>query len=162
MRNGGGQYNIKVTGTPATQPAMPPAMPPTRKRYVPGCACCTQTNGPQALVAQFSDASGGFTYDAEMIGLRRKLICEESGEATDELALFLAGQGSLKGLAKELADVLYVVYGTAHCFGIDLQRVFEEVHRSNMSKFPAVLREDGKVTKGPNYVEPDLSFVEES
>lgn len=69
-----------------------------------------------------------------------------------------------RALAKELADLLYVTYGTADIYGIDLDSVFEEVHRSNMSKLgedgKPVYREDGKVLKGPNYHEPDLSFVE--
>ena len=58
-------------------------------------------------------------------------------------------------LTKELADLLYVVYGTAVTFNLPLQEVFEEVHKSNMSKLGddgrPIYREDGKVMKGPNY-----------
>lgn len=117
---------------------------------------------PMEMLREFSAASGGFTFDETMILLRRRLIMEEAEEVRDELTLFLAGQGQASALAKELADVLYVVYGTAHTFGIDIERVFTEVHRSNMSKFPATVRYDGKVLKGPNYTPPDLSFVDES
>ena len=66
-------------------------------------------------------------------------------------------------VAKELADLLYVVYGTAATFGIDIDRVFDEVHKSNMSKLgedgKPVYREDGKVLKGPNYTPPNLEWV---
>jgi predicted HAD superfamily Cof-like phosphohydrolase len=65
-----------------------------------------------------------------------------------------------KKLTKELADLLYIVYGTAVTFGLPLEEVFTEVHRSNMSKLGAdgkpLYRADGKVLKGPNYQEPDL------
>lgn len=65
--------------------------------------------------------------------------------------------------AKELADILYVVYGTAVSFGIDIDKVFAEVHKSNMSKLEdgkPVLREDGKVLKGKNYAPPNLEQLE--
>lgn len=65
-------------------------------------------------------------------------------------------------VAKELADLLYVVYGTAVSFGIDINKVYAEVHNSNMSKLvdgKPLKRADGKVLKGPNYSPPDLSFV---
>ena len=68
-------------------------------------------------------------------------------------------------LAKELADLLYVVYGTAEELGIPLQQVFTEVHKSNMSKvWPdgTVKRNDfGKVLKPDTYTKPDLSFIHE-
>ncbi len=66
-------------------------------------------------------------------------------------------------LAKELADILYVTYGTAEILGIPLEDVFQEVHRSNMSKLGLsgrpVRRHDGKVLKGPNYQEADVAGV---
>jgi NTP pyrophosphatase (non-canonical NTP hydrolase) len=115
-----------------------------------------------AMLREFSDASGGFVFDDSMIKLRAKLTAEEAEEVDTELRLFLVGCGSKALLAKELADLLYVVYGTALCFGIDLHRVLEAVHLSNMSKLPATLRADGKVLKGPSYQPPDLSFVDET
>lgn len=68
-----------------------------------------------------------------------------------------------RALAKELADLLYVVYGTGAAVGIDMDKVYDEVHCSNMSKLGAdgevIRREDGKVLKGPNYAPPDLSWI---
>jgi NTP pyrophosphatase (non-canonical NTP hydrolase) len=67
--------------------------------------------------------------------------------------------------AKELADILYTVFGTIITEGLQdqIERVFDEVHASNMSKLgpdgKPVKRHDGKVLKGPNYKEPDLSFL---
>lgn len=66
-------------------------------------------------------------------------------------------------LAKELSDLLYVVYDTAEYFNIDIDRAFDEVHRSNMSKLgedgKPLYREDGKVLKGPNYQPPKLDWI---
>ena len=68
-------------------------------------------------------------------------------------------------MADALTDLLYVVYGAGHSYGIDLDRCFREVHRSNMSKLgkdgKPIRNEAGKVMKGPDYSEPDLTFVEE-
>lgn len=68
-------------------------------------------------------------------------------------------------LAKELADLLYVVYGTAEELGIPLEEVFQAVHQSNMSKVwddgKVHYNEFGKVLKPPTYVKPDLSFIHE-
>lgn len=98
--------------------------------------------------------------DTDRIALRRSLIREESNEAIHELSGFLYSFGKAENLAKELADLLYVTYGCALEFGIDLDKVFEEVHRSNMSKLgedgKPIYREDGKVIKGPNYRPPNL------
>jgi predicted HAD superfamily Cof-like phosphohydrolase len=73
---------------------------------------------------------------------------------------------SLEEVAKELADLLYVVYGTAEELGIPLEHVFHEVHKSNMSKSNpdgTVSRNDfGKVLKPPTYVKPDLSFIHDN
>jgi len=78
--------------------------------------------------------------------LRIRLIQEEF----DELQAAL-GQQDLAAVAKELADLLYVVYGTAVSCGIDLEPVFREVHRSNMSKVGGHKRADGKWVKPPGY-----------
>lgn len=70
---------------------------------------------------------------------------------------------SLKDIAKELTDLLYVTYRMAYIYGINADAVFDLVHQSNMSKLGAdgqpIYREDGKVLKGPNYFEPDLTEV---
>jgi predicted HAD superfamily Cof-like phosphohydrolase len=98
-----------------------------------------------------------------LVDLRNNLIQEEVIEVNDEL--FPEGCVPLnkQKVAKELADLLYVTYGTAVSFGIDIDRVFAEVHRSNMSKLvngKPLKREDGKVLKGPHYTLPDLSFID--
>ena len=75
--------------------------------------------------------------------LRIALLTEEQGELEEALRV-----GDLVEIAKELADVLYVVYGTAVTYGIDLAPVFAEVHRANMSKRDGTRRPDGKWLKG--------------
>ena len=88
--------------------------------------------------------------------LRVRLIEEEF----DELKEAMAG-GDLAAVAKEMADLLYVVYGTAVSYGIDMDPVFREVHRSNMSKVGGYKREDGKWVKPATYsparIEPILA-----
>lgn len=78
--------------------------------------------------------------------LRFRLIQEEFEELQEAMKI-----KDLPGLAKELADLLYVVYGTAVSCGIDMEPVFKEVHRSNMSKVGGYKREDGKWVKPPTY-----------
>ena len=67
----------------------------------------------------------------------------------------------IKEVADALTDILYVTYGAGHAFGIDLDKCFDEVQRSNMSKLGVdgkpIYNEKGKVMKGPNYFEPDLN-----
>jgi predicted HAD superfamily Cof-like phosphohydrolase len=69
----------------------------------------------------------------------------------------------IPAIAKELCDLLYVVYGMGITFGIPVDECFAEVHRSNMSKLgpdgKPIYRADGKVLKGPDYFEPDLRKV---
>lgn len=88
--------------------------------------------------------------------LRVRLIEEEF----DELKESMVG-GDLAAVAKEMADLLYVVYGTAVSYGIDMDPVFREVHRSNMSKVGGYKREDGKWVKPATYsparIEPILA-----
>lgn len=94
----------------------------------------------------------------ERLVLRLKLIEEEYAEILEGLTA-----GDLENVAKELADLIYVVNGMAVEMGIDLDAVVREVHRSNMSKLGAdgnpIYREDGKVLKGPNYTEADVAAV---
>jgi predicted HAD superfamily Cof-like phosphohydrolase len=92
----------------------------------------------------------------ERAALRLRLIREEAAEVEDELF-----SNDKKKLAKELADLLYVVYGTAATYGIHIDEVFNRVHESNMSKLGTdgrpVYRNDGKILKGPNYKEPEIT-----
>ena len=116
-----------------------------------------------AAVAEFHQAFGrpvrrqpSADVDPALARLRVDLVQEEVGE-------FIAAseQGDLIGIADALADIVYVVYGTALTYGIDLDAVLREVHRSNMSKLGSdgkpVLRPDGKVLKSDRYVRPDIA-----
>lgn len=89
------------------------------------------------------------------VALRQALIDEE----LDELRAATAA-GDLVGVADALADIVYVAYGTAHVYGIDLDAVLDAVHASNMTKLGAdgrpLRRPDGKVLKGPGYRPPDI------
>ena len=90
--------------------------------------------------------------------LRLELIQEELDELSDAIA-----DRDMIQIADALTDLLYVVYGAGHAFGIDLDECFQEVHSSNMSKLgpngKPIHREDGKVMKGPGYYEPDLESI---
>ena len=88
--------------------------------------------------------------------LRRDLIKEE----LDELIAAIRNKDLLE-VADALTDILYVTYGAGHAFGINLDKCFNEVQNSNMSKLDnngkPIYNDDGKVMKGPNYFKPDLS-----
>ena len=88
--------------------------------------------------------------------LRLDLIKEELSELTDAMK-----NKDLLEVADALTDILYVTYGAGHAFGIDLDKCFDEVQNSNMSKLDEngkpIYNEQGKVMKGPNYFKPDLS-----
>jgi predicted HAD superfamily Cof-like phosphohydrolase len=94
----------------------------------------------------------------DQVTLRQALIEEETRELAEA-----AQAGDLVGVADALADIVYVAYGTAHVYGIDLDAVLDEVHASNMTKLGAdgrpVRRADGKVLKGPDYRPPDVRAV---
>jgi predicted HAD superfamily Cof-like phosphohydrolase len=95
---------------------------------------------------------------AEIAKLRISLLAEEVEEFTEA-----SNASDLNGIADALADIVYVAYGAALTYGIDLDAVLTEVHRSNMTKFDAtakpLLRADGKVLKSPLYVPPDIDGV---
>ena len=88
--------------------------------------------------------------------LRLSLIKEELEELKDAMK-----KKDLLEIADALTDILYVTYGAGHAFGINLDKCFDEVQRSNMSKLGAdskpIYNENGKVMKGPNYFKPDLT-----
>lgn len=102
--------------------------------------------------------------DRSVCEFRIKLIKEEFDEVVHAL-LFSNNEDKKLAceVAKELTDLLYVVYGAGHAFGIDLDKCFAEVQRSNMSKLGAdgkpIKREDGKILKGTNYSEADLTSI---
>ena len=88
--------------------------------------------------------------------LRIDLIKEELDELQEAME-----NNDLLEVADALTDILYVTYGAGHAFGIDLDKCFDEVQNSNMSKLgengEPIYNESGKVMKGPNYFKPDLS-----
>ena len=88
--------------------------------------------------------------------LRIDLIKEELQELTEAM-----DNKDLLEVADALTDILYVTYGAGHAFGIDLDKCFDEVQNSNMSKLDEngepIYNESGKVMKGPNYFKPNLS-----
>src|SRR5210317_378684 len=91
----------------------------------------------------------------DTIALRLELIEEEVGELREAI-----GDADMVGIADALTDILYVTYGAGHAFGINLDKCFEEVQASNMSKLgeggKPIYREDGKILKGPDFFEPNL------
>ncbi|MDA9838329.1 nucleoside triphosphate pyrophosphohydrolase family protein [Candidatus Pelagibacter sp.] len=88
--------------------------------------------------------------------LRIDLIKEELDELKEAM-----DNNDLLEVADALTDILYVTYGAGHAFGIDLDKCFDEVQNSNMSKLnkngEPIYNESGKVMKGPNYFKPDLT-----
>ena len=97
------------------------------------------------------------SFSTEKINkLRIDLIKEELEELTEAM-----NNKDLLEVADALTDILYVTYGAGHAFGIDLDKCFDEVQNSNMSKLDEngnpIYNETGKVMKGPNYFKPDLS-----
>ena len=88
--------------------------------------------------------------------LRLDLIKEELAELTEAM-----NSKDLLEVADALTDILYVTYGAGHAFGINLDKCFEEVQNSNMSKLDSngkpIYNTNGKVMKGPNYFKPDLT-----
>ena len=93
--------------------------------------------------------------NAETTNLRLELISEELNELYDAIEA-----KDIVGVADALTDILYVTYGAGHAFGVNLDKCFKEVQRSNMSKLgengKPIYREDGKVLKGPDYIPPTL------
>jgi predicted HAD superfamily Cof-like phosphohydrolase len=117
------------------------------------------------LVGRFHEAFGlprasvpTVEIPAHLAELRVDLLREEVGEFADATA-----DRNIVGLADALADIIYVAYGAAITYGIDLDAVLREVHRSNMSKLDEhgrpCYRDDGKVLKSARYTPPDISTV---
>ena len=92
----------------------------------------------------------------KITSLRYDLISEELSELKEAI-----NNKDIKEVADALTDILYVTYGAGHAFGINLDKCFEEVQNSNMSKLgedgKPIYNDKGKVMKGPNYFEPNLN-----
>ncbi|MEU4154669.1 pyrophosphohydrolase domain-containing protein [Streptomyces sp. NPDC026659] len=122
------------------------------------------STSPARLVREFHRAFGLDARETptevspQLAAHRGELLAEEAAEVAE-----VAVEGPLDHLAQELADVVYVAYGTALVHGIDLDEVIAEIHRANMSKLgpggEILRREDGKVLKGDHYRAPDVSAV---
>ena len=93
-----------------------------------------------------------------IVQLRVDLIEEELNELKEAIK-----NNDIVEVADALTDILYVTYGAGHSFGVDLDKCFDEVQRSNMSKLGEdgnpIYNESGKVMKGPNYSAPDLKKI---
>ncbi len=118
-----------------------------------------------AAVAQFHDAFNlpmrqvpGIEIDHALARLRVALLEEEVSEFATA-----SEKGDLIGITDALADIVYVAYGTALTYGVDLDSALREVHRSNMSKLGSdgkpLIRDDGKVLKSQRYFPPDIAAV---
>ncbi|MEU4108159.1 MazG nucleotide pyrophosphohydrolase domain-containing protein [Streptomyces sp. NPDC048208] len=122
------------------------------------------STSPARLVGEFHRAFGldartvPAEIGAELAAHRGELLAEEAAEVAE-----VSVTGPLDHLAQELADVVYVAYGTALVHGIDLDEVIAEIHRANMSKIgpdgETARREDGKILKGDHYRAPDVAAV---
>lgn len=118
----------------------------------------------QKMVFDFHAATGANINSSPMFPaynereLRISLLKEEFQEYLDA-----ESDDNIVEVADALGDMLYIIFGTAVSYGIPLDRVFNEIHRSNMSKFDVngipIRREDGKILKGPNYSKPDIAAI---
>ena len=130
----------------------------------------------EEIVEQFHRAMNlpiNVAFNPDLLKLRKKLLQEEMAELFQELDVAI--ETTEKGLpvshplfeqiCKETADVQYVLSGFNVSFGLPIDEAFDLTHESNMSKLgpdgKPVYREDGKITKGPNYHKPDLSNLEQ-
>lgn len=115
------------------------------------------------LLEEWSTASGGDNLSLQKWAELRLSLAEEEYLEWREALEFYVTTGDPKPMAKESADLGYVIWGAAARPRIDLDAAFREVHRSNMSKFgpngEVYTREDGKVLKGPYYREADMSVA---
>ncbi|MFJ8613637.1 MazG nucleotide pyrophosphohydrolase domain-containing protein [Streptomyces sp. NPDC093675] len=119
---------------------------------------------PASLVREFHLAFGldvrtvPTEVSPDLAAHRGELLAEEASEVAE-----VAVTGPLDRLAHELADLVYVVYGTALVHGIDLDAVIAEIHRANMTKIgpngTVSRRADGKVLKGDHYRAPDVTAI---
>lgn len=122
----------------------------------------------QDFVEEFMEATGqkirsypGLVTDENTKKMRWDILMEEIGELYDAIK-----KGDIVAIADALGDIEYVLCGTASAYGISLNAIVAEIHRSNMTKVgkdgKVSYREDGKVSKGPDYQPPDIEAVLES
>lgn len=119
---------------------------------------------PQNKVREFHTATKQPINDTltlpsdEILNLRHKLIQEEVDELKEAI-----DSNDIVEIADALGDILYLVYGTGVVMGISLDEVFNEIHKSNMTKISldgqVFLREDGKILKPSSYIPPDIHSI---
>lgn len=112
-----------------------------------------QVNNFSLMTQQYHQHTPGIPPE-DIIKLRKKLIREEQDELFEAL-----DQKNLPEAADALADLLYVVYGTASALGINMEPVFDEVHRANIQKREGPIREDGKQLKPKNWQPPQIKPI---
>ncbi|MFE9810142.1 MazG nucleotide pyrophosphohydrolase domain-containing protein [Streptomyces sp. NPDC005227] len=150
--------------SPAAQAASPVASPDAAEGTSAGAVPSSASSSPASLVREFHRAFGlddpsiPTEVSAGLAAHRGELLAEEAAEVAE-----VSVEGPLDRLAHELADVVYVAYGTALVHGIDLDAVIAEIHRANMTKIGpdghVARRADGKVLKGEHYRAPDVAEV---
>ena len=138
----------------------------------------------EELVREFNVAMGqpdkvnllSKNFSSELLKLRKKLISEETDEVCSEVNyivhkledfnLTCPSTTDIKDLFKELGDLQYVLSGLCATYDIPMDEILEEVHQSNMSKLDdngkPIMRDDGKVLKGPNYQEANMMPIVEN
>lgn len=116
------------------------------------------------MVKQFHEVYGAYVSDEsdfpdlDTRKLRKDLLEEEFNE-------YLEGEtnNNYIEVCDALGDMLYIIYGTALSYGMPINEIFEEIHKSNMSKLDEngkpIYREDGKILKGKNYFKPNISGI---
>ena len=111
----------------------------------------------QRLTEEFHRLVGipiGTSPGFRMTELRAELIREEASEFQAACV-----HGDFVSAIDALCDTLYVTFGSAVSFGIDIEPFFREIHRSNMTKSGKHQRDDGKILKGPDYEPPNLEHI---
>lgn len=119
------------------------------------------------MVAKFHEVYGTYMQDnpdfpnQNVRDLRIKLLQEEFDEY-----LLAEKDNHFIEVCDALGDMLYIIYGTCVSYGIPIDEIFQEIHNSNMSKLDEngnpIVREDGKILKGPNYFKPDIKNIVEN
>lgn len=118
----------------------------------------------QAQVAEFHKAFGVDAPEKVQLGIRPSLLLLRCRLITEEAAEFVkaASDYNLTEMADAIADLLYVTYGTAVSLGIDIEPIFDEVHRSNMDKLDSdgkpIIDASGKVLKPKGWTAPEISI----
>jgi predicted HAD superfamily Cof-like phosphohydrolase len=122
---------------------------------------------PEQMLREFHAAAGLTLPEVPTLDIAAEFVSDKTrqdilNEEVRELEDAVAAR-DLTGIADALADIAYVVIGTAVTYGLPFDAIFAEVHRSNMTKFgpggPELRRADGKIVKGPHYEPPRIAEI---